>query len=82
MGSRLVIVSDIAAVVVLGAATTLSVDVLRTSCTNGSSSVASNWKDSTPGLPISNACGDCTLGVGTGEMTTTSRPIVESIMEI
>ena len=34
-----------------------------------------------PGLPLSRACGDCTLGVSTGELATTSSEIVQGTVE-
>ena len=80
LGSRLIDVSVVAAIV-LDAFTTLSVDVLRTSSTNGSFSTGSNWNDSTFELPASNACGDCPLCVGKGGLTTTSIEVVEGTVE-
>ena len=65
----------------LDAVTTLNVDILRTSLRNGSTSTASNRKDSTSGLPACNACGDCTLGLGKAGLTTTLIEVVEDTLE-
>ena len=81
LGSRLITISLVTATVVLGAVTTLNVDVLRSSCTKGSSSVASNWKGGTPGLPLSSANDDDAPHVRTVELTATRCASVQGTVD-